>query len=370
MEEVDTTKIKTLERITVAGLQGSKRDKDKEEEDIVKVNVVLFNGNYYCIDDPIILEGQKKVKINLITEVSSINELYSLYIENNTRNAFNPYKLLLLYKHNKFSSSLPKKIKDILVRNQHINDELLITLNEHLLKIEEKNKGKPIFISLTVLDAISRLLEYIEKLSREELLRIIDEYIADYEDESYIQYPTPQQLESFVQVFFLEEEEEKKKEEVRKHIEELRKQKMQGAKVEVYEFTFPEKATTEEVKARLIELIEKVKGEEKITEPELEHEHESVIVTTPTSTSITVDMVPTIPATTEVGRGEGNNRKTATEPTESQTTILTPTTTTMDIILLTFKLRVPHNEEVKQQIQKAVVKFLSELKRLGVIVDS
>ncbi|GBC73943.1 hypothetical protein HRbin04_01352 [archaeon HR04] len=336
--EVEASKIRTLERITVAGLQST--GTTGKDEDIT-VNVVLYNNEYYCIDDPLLLEGKEKVKVRVVTEVNDLNTVYTEYIKNNTRNTLNPYMLLLLYKENKFKN-LPAEIKNILERNQPIDNDLLRMLNTHLLKIEEEYRGKPIFISLTILDAISQILQYIERgLAKEEVIRIIDEYLRDYKDKSYVQYPTPLQLTALVEALVIEEEEEKKREEERRYIEELKKRKMQGSQSVVYQADITSD-TLGEIKTKVTELLEE------------EEEEGRIPITVSGSGEVRED------DNIERIRDEKEEK----EEEGSKYTDLK--TETMKNTLLVIKLTYP--VRIEDEINRIINKFIKELEKSGVIV--
>lgn len=219
--EVETEEIMRLERITVTGLQDSSD----------RVNVVLYKGKYYCIDDPILLTRKDKVKIDIIKEVDNESDLYSEYIRNNVRNPLNPYQLLLLYKEKHIQ--VPENIRTILTRNIPINNELLERLNKHLLSLEKKH-DKPIFISLTVLDAISIAeREYIEKgITVDEIIKRIDRLIVS--SETAVHYPYPKKIQAYLEGFYLEKKLEEEREEERKHVAELRQQLLKDVVARLY----------------------------------------------------------------------------------------------------------------------------------------
>lgn len=365
--EVDTAKIKVLERITIAGLQATARSEQVEVEEEEEgtgeteavINVVLYNNEYYCIDDPLLLENKKKVKVRVITEVQSKDDLYAEYINNNIRNTLNPYQLLLLYKRMRATIRLPLEVKKILDRNLPIDDELLAMLNEHLLRIEEKNKDKPIFISLTVLDAISSILKYIEGgLQKEEILRLINDYLVDYEDKQYVQYPTAEQLVNYVKLLYEEEKEEQKREEERKRIEGLKKQKMQDVKAEVLMID-----DKEEAKAKIAEFLSK----QAVVVQQQQNKIQQKI---PISVSASPSSVPKEEEEEEIRdiyeeEAEEAKEEVIESRDDKDENLYGGTVE----IFLAFKFSIPRNDEVKQQIQKAVSRFLNELRRMGIMVE-
>lgn len=347
VDEVEVSRIKTLERITVAGLQSI--GKEDEEEVTTVVNVILYNNEYYCVDDPLLLQGKdnkkKKVKVRVIAEAKDLNEVYDEYIRNNTRNILNPYQLLLLYKQRKIRN-LPIEVHAVIARNLPINDDLLLMLNNQLLEIEKKYKGKPIFITITVLDAISQILQYIEKgLAKEEVLRIIDEYLKDYKEEPYVQYPTPLQLVALVEGLVIEEEEEKKIEEERRHIEELRKRKMQGSQSVVYQAEITHD-TIGEIKSKVTELLK----EEKEEEGEKEEEKKKGI-----SIAVSVNGISGNSVDKEVIDDVDDNARRIRR------------TETIKNTLLMIKLSYP--TRIEDVINRIINRFINELERNGVVVS-
>lgn len=335
VREIEASKIRTLERITVSGLQCSGGEDSKEGEEGT-INVLLYNNEYYCIDDPVILRDKEKVSIKVITEVRTEEELYEEYLRNNVRNMLNPYKLLLLYKEGKFNC-IAKKIKNVLERNITIDNELLRMLNEHLLQVEKKNRDKPIFISLSVLDAISKIEHYIEKgLAKEEIVRLIDEYINESKDDSdSIHYPTPTQIIAYTDALYAEEEEEEKREEERKHIEELKKEKNKDVETKVYDFVI-------------------VNNNNNIP----------VIATTTTATTDT--------DTSFIGMRsiENDNRGlTAERFREELSKILKEEGLTVRVIAVVLKYPTVKKEEIEAVIDRIVRRFIHELEKHGIMVS-
>lgn len=311
--EVETSRVKTLERITVAGLHSTGRERD------IIVNAVLYNGEYYCIDDPIILEGKEKVKVRVVGEVSSEEDLYAEYISHNTRNILNPYQLLLLYRKRRIR--LPTEVQAVLERNITIRDSLLTKLNEHLLAVERKHKGKVIFISFVALDAISIAeSEYVEKgLAVEEVIRCIDELVNV--SDTAVHYPSPHAILAYLEGLFAEEKAEEEREKEREHIAELKRQLLKDAVAKLYNLT---------VSKPLVTTAEGGKAVESMEPERLEKELQRI------ATDIVTD---------------SKDRKGITR---------------IKIILLNYSA---DSETAEKHIQRELRKFINALRRYGVTVE-
>ncbi|GIU72416.1 MAG: hypothetical protein KatS3mg003_1895 [Candidatus Nitrosocaldaceae archaeon] len=140
--------IKALDRITVRGYE----DKDR-------VNVVKYNNELYCIDDPLLLDKVKDYRV--IAEVNNQKELWKHYIENNIRNCLDPFKILLLYKEGVITEDiLPNNIRKLLEDCIEIDNSILEGLERYIRELEA-NTNKPILLHITILigirDAIKRL---------------------------------------------------------------------------------------------------------------------------------------------------------------------------------------------------------------------
>lgn len=331
-EVVEVARIRTFERITVSGLHSTGKG-----EDSVVVNVMLCNGEYYCIDDPILLSNRDKVKVRVIGEVNDLNGLYEAYIKHNVRNTLNPYQLLFLYKEKRVM--VPTEVRLILDRNILISNDLLVKLNEQLFKIEEEYRGKPAFISFVILDAIAELEEYIEegRLTVEELLRIVKELVdTASSNKEYVQYPSPLGLVSYIKEFLAEEKEEEEREEERKHVEELRRELLKDVVARLYNLIIQR---GERIGIAISEGKGKERGNSQVSEEvvdsnrlreELEKIAEEVIAYS----------------------GEDNE------------------ITRMQILFLLLNHKADKLEEVEKHIQKEVRRMINRLKRYGVTVIS
>ncbi len=249
----------TLERITVKGFTV-----DKEY-----VECVYYDNKLYCIDD----ELKEGVDVKVVDRVDTIDEVYKRYIEANLRNTVNPYALLLLYKEKKeILSKLNGVAFEILDRNIKISNELLERLNTHLLSLEKK--GKPISITLSVLDAISIIDSiYIEekKLPMEEILRVIDELVDITNNAIY--YPTPIAIRSYIEALFEEVKEEEER--IKERIEENIKEKVKDVTVSLY--TPNEKREVPISLGERVLVTNKVDGESVILEESEGREEEGII---------------------------------------------------------------------------------------------
>lgn len=223
-----SSNIKFLERITVRGFASPKDF----------ISVVKYGGEYYCIDDPLEYSNDKKIAI--IGEADSLEEVYKYYIAQNARHSLNPYILLMLYKEGRLKWVEADEVLKVLARNITISNGLLELLNDHLLALEKK--GKPISISIAVLDAIARAEAYIEQgLSKEDLLRIIEEQIRETDNAIY--YPAPHVLIALLEQFYEEErEEEARKKEEEEEIR--RRREALGVTVTAYTYIYKPIAVT------------------------------------------------------------------------------------------------------------------------------
>lgn len=200
--EVEANKIKTLERLTVNWFE--------QQTDII--NVVLYNGEYYCIDDPILLEGKKegedKVKIRIVAEVNSEEELYKEYFRNIVKAPLNPYAVFLLYKRENITR-IPKEYMFFIEKNKDLPLQIVESLNEQLIHFKLITAIEP-----AVLSSISRLLEEAAKygMDTERLLKEILTYVEAYVESSNT-YPDAVTLYSAIMYLILEEYRKRRKEE-------------------------------------------------------------------------------------------------------------------------------------------------------------
>lgn len=217
VKEVEVSRIKTLERVTVTGQQSYLHNNNSNNSNnnnnnsstgaTVTVNAVIYSNEYYCIDDPIVLKGKDRVRIRVIGSATSEEELYRLYLHNNARNTLNPFMLLLLLKEGKevVKEVLPPKVI------VDIPSVYLERLNEHLIAIEEESEySRIIDIEVDILIAVKRLLE--EGLTLDEVIELIDLGIS--ESSVVIKYPTLATLIALKEKLVKErKKEEKEKEE-------------------------------------------------------------------------------------------------------------------------------------------------------------
>ncbi|MEM4318078.1 MAG: hypothetical protein QXO37_09580 [Candidatus Nitrosocaldaceae archaeon] len=174
---IEVDKIKRLEEITVHSIQ---------QADVV--NLVLYNNEYYCVDD-IHIEGTK-VKARVIVEVNSIEELYEEYVRNNLKNPLNPYNLLLLYKQNhQLIKALPRLFISILEQNKDIDQVILEKLNEQL------KRSKVLYVDISILNSISNFLR-LKVWTKKEIEEIIESLIVEIKSfmesqkgSDYVVYP-------------------------------------------------------------------------------------------------------------------------------------------------------------------------------------
>lgn len=181
-KEIDTSVIRTLERITVTGIQQSDT-----------INVIVYNNEYYCIDDPILLKDKDKVKIRVVARVEEEEDLYREYVRNNIRNPLNPFAIMLLYlKGNKLVQVLPEEIIEILEKNKDIHIAVIEKLNQQLLRL-----NKPIVsIDIKVLETINKIIKKAEQynIEKEKLVDKLIEYIEIWitaEKGELYSYPDP-----------------------------------------------------------------------------------------------------------------------------------------------------------------------------------
>lgn len=181
-KEIDTSVIRTLERITVTGIHQSDT-----------INVIVYNNEYYCIDDPILLKDKDKVKIRVVARVEEEEDLYREYVRNNIRNPLNPFAIMLLYlKGNKLVQVLPEEIIEILEKNKDIHIAVIEKLNQQLLRL-----NKPIVsIDIKVLETINKIIKKAEQynIEKEKLVDKLIEYIEIWitaEKGELYSYPDP-----------------------------------------------------------------------------------------------------------------------------------------------------------------------------------
>ncbi|MEM0029412.1 MAG: hypothetical protein QXN32_00630 [Candidatus Nitrosocaldus sp.] len=198
--EVEANKIKTLERLTVNWFE--------QQTDII--NVVLYNGEYYCIDDPVLLDKHTagKVKIRVIAEVNSEEELYKEYFRNIVKAPLNPYAVFLLYKRENITR-IPKEYMFFIEKNKDLPLQIVESLNEQLIHFKLITAIEP-----AVLSSISRLLEEAAKynMDTERLLKEILTYVEAYVESSSA-YPDAVTLYSAIMYLILEEYRKRRKEE-------------------------------------------------------------------------------------------------------------------------------------------------------------
>ncbi|RMF31151.1 MAG: hypothetical protein D6752_02770, partial [Candidatus Nitrosothermus koennekii] len=189
--------MKTLERITLRGFQ----DKDI-------VNVVKYNNELYCIDDPLLLEKARDYRI--IAEVDNEKELWKCYIENNIRNCLDPFKLLLLYKEGVITEDvLPDGIYDILEYAKDIDDSILEELEQYVRELEI---NRPVLLHITILIGIR---DAIERLKENGIVINIKDIIHDFTntEASILHIPNPKGVKMIVEKLVKEKEEEERKKE-------------------------------------------------------------------------------------------------------------------------------------------------------------
>lgn len=178
------------------------------------INTVLYRGEYYCIDDPVLLEGKERVRIRVITEVSSEEDLYREYVRNNLRNPINPYALFILFMEKSILASvLPEEIKKIFTRNSDLDVTIVRKLNEQLLHF---TKHRITAVDITVLNTIKTLLEIAKKegITEEKALEIILGFIETWilsTKGEYAAYPDSKVLHAGVVALFMEKRKEKRR---------------------------------------------------------------------------------------------------------------------------------------------------------------
>ncbi|MEM1971217.1 MAG: hypothetical protein QXM92_01990 [Candidatus Anstonellales archaeon] len=199
--EVEANKIKTLERLTVNWFE--------QQTDII--NVVLYNGEYYCIDDPVLLDKHTadKVKIRVIAEVNSEEELYKEYFRNIVRAPLNPYAIFLLAYKKGYITGIPKEYLSFIEKNKDLPLQIVESLNEQLIHFKLITAIEP-----AVLSSIRRLLEEAAKygMDTERLLKEILTYVEAYVESSSA-YPDAVTLYSAIMYLILEEYRKRRKEE-------------------------------------------------------------------------------------------------------------------------------------------------------------
>ena len=292
MEEVDTAKIKVLERITVTGVLDNSID---------TVNVVLYNNEYYCIDDPCLLQGKDRVKVRVIAEVQSEEELWKEYVSNNVRNVLNPYAILLLHIEGKpVLSGLPEKWRNIVKRNSSLDRIVITKLNEQLIHFKNV-----VYVDFAILDVINNLLQEAKKngVTNEKVLELllmyIDTWVAgltiteedEEEDEVVTRYPDP--LAITANISYLIHEEVKKKKVEKKGKEEVEEKEVRKG--------------VKDVKIVISDSIDKEEGAEGVEE---EKDSKSKMPTTVTTT------IPAIAAVTTGTTGTRTDTGTGINPTE------------------------------------------------------
>lgn len=195
IEEVEIGRIKRLERLTVNWF----------EQSVEVINVIFYNGEYYCIDDPILLEDKDKVKIRIIAEVSNEKKLYEEYLRNIVRAPLNPYAIFLLYQRN--IAGIPKEYLLFIEKNKKIPLFIIERLNAQLMHFKCITTIEP-----AILNTITRLLEEANKydISTERLCEEILIFIETWVESSNYAYPDAETLYSTIMTVILEDYKKRK----------------------------------------------------------------------------------------------------------------------------------------------------------------
>lgn len=149
-----TYTFRTLERITVQGYNSLTSD-PKE----ITLAYCQEDGNYYLLEDPTILNDERRFrKVNdteyelideegisvITTTVSNKDELYKRYVRSFARNALNPFKLLKLYRQG-LTTDIPEF--NHIFAEVTIPDDVLELFISELDKME-RTRGKRIVIDV------------------------------------------------------------------------------------------------------------------------------------------------------------------------------------------------------------------------------
>lgn len=194
-KEIEARRIKTLERLTVNWF----------EQTAEVINVVIWNGEYYCIDDPILLkdkdkEKEGKVKVRVVAEVNSEKELYKEYLRNIMRAPLNPYALFLFYKKG-YITGIPKEYLSLIEDNKDLPIAIIERLNEQLMHFKLITTIDP-----AVLNAINSLLKEAEEYGyTEKLLEEILSFVEVWVEANNYAYPDAETLYSTIMALMLED---------------------------------------------------------------------------------------------------------------------------------------------------------------------
>jgi|GEM_PF-2086841 len=178
---IEKDKIKVLERITLNGFAN----------DSSVVKVVGYNGDYYCIDDPVLLKNDN-VKIVYVGAVNSKEELLKMYINNIVKNDINPFRLALLKDDPSVYKALPPTLAAFLDANS-IDREVLLQLDKYVRYLEARSNNSIISIRIEILKSIKESLKLLEK-AREEgigvpsIIKLINDIITI--NDNIICFPT------------------------------------------------------------------------------------------------------------------------------------------------------------------------------------
>jgi hypothetical protein len=149
-----TYTFRTLERITVQGYNSLTSDLKE-----ITLAYCQEDGNYYLLEDPTILNDERRFrKVNdteyelideegisvITTTVSNKDELYKRYVRTFARNALNPFKLLKLYRQG-LTTDIPEF--NSIFAEVTIPDDVIELFISELDKME-KAKGKRIVIDV------------------------------------------------------------------------------------------------------------------------------------------------------------------------------------------------------------------------------
>jgi hypothetical protein len=161
---------RTLERITVQGYNSLASDLKE-----ITLAYCQEDGNYYLLEDPTILDDERRFsKVNdteyelideegisvITTTVSNKDELYKRYVRSFARNALNPFKLLRLYRQG-LTTDIPEF--NSIFAEVTIPDDVIELFISEFDKME-KTRGKRIVID--VVDVLKGL-ETVYRLYKE-----------------------------------------------------------------------------------------------------------------------------------------------------------------------------------------------------------
>jgi len=165
-----------------------------ENAELYKNKIKEIGNGYYIIND-------KQLQI-VVHEVNDEQELLGLYINSFLADTLNIFKVLLLYKEGKLTN-LNERLQLILEKNKEIPDNALVELSDMLEEIAriKKNKSKRIVVEPSILEAVKRFYELLDKYK--ELMKelTIKDVLLDlrHEDEDRVEFPNADAIIHYIE---------------------------------------------------------------------------------------------------------------------------------------------------------------------------